>query len=340
MTDGVSAVPRSRGPGTDFDHVGLRFRTVHGYRRAFRMAGSGPAILLVHGISDNSGTWLRVLSRLARDYTVIAPDLLGHGKSDKPRADYAAAAYACGMRDLLSVLDVDRVTVVGHSLGGGVAMQFAYQFPERCERLVLVGSGGVGREVHPLLRLATAPGAELAMPIIAAAPVRGAVTRLMPFVHRLTGLDFGPDLAYALERYAALRDPGARTAFLRTLRSVVDVRGQVVTMLDRCYLTRGTPTLLMWGEKDRIVPAAHAALAHEAMPGSRLEMFAHSGHFPHQSEPRKFLAVLDEFIRETAPAEYDPRRWRSMLRGGREPERAENPAAVARIDRATVSSGS
>src|SRR6187399_857444 len=131
----------------------LQFRTIHGYRRAFRVAGSGPAILLIHGIGDNSTTWHTVQSMLARRYTVIAPDLLGHGQSDKPRADYSVAAYANGMRDLLSVLDIDRVTVVGHSLGGGVAMQFAYQFPERCERLVLVGSGGVGASVHPLLRL-------------------------------------------------------------------------------------------------------------------------------------------------------------------------------------------
>jgi len=340
MSDGVSAVPRSRGATADLDHVGLRFRTVHGYRRAFRMAGSGPAVLLVHGISDNSGTWLRVLSRLARDHTVIAPDLLGHGKSDKPRADYAVAAYACGLRDLLGVLDVDRVTVVGHSLGGGVAMQFAYQFPERCERLVLVGSGGVGREVHPVLRLAATPGAGLAMPFAASAPMRSLVAGVLPALSRFTGLDFGPDLSYALERYAALRDPMARTAFLRTLRSVVDVRGQVVTMLDRCYLTRGIPTLLVWGAKDRIIPAAHAELAHAAMPGSRLAVFDRSGHFPHQSEPHRFLEVLGGFIRETAPAEYDPRVWRAILRDGRDPERTADPVAAARVDRATVSSGS
>ncbi|WP_233158267.1 alpha/beta fold hydrolase [Actinokineospora bangkokensis] len=304
------------------------------------MAGSGPAVLLVHGISDNSGTWLRVLSDLARTHTVIAPDLLGHGKSDKPRADYAAAAYACGMRDLLSVLDVDRVTVVGHSLGGGVAMQFAYQFPDRCERLVLVSSGGVSREVHPALRLAAMPGAELAMPVIASAPVRSLVARIAPWLPPVAGLDFGPDLDYALERYAGLRDPSARTAFLRTLRSVVDVRGQVVTMLDRCYLTRGIPTLLLWGARDRIIPAAHAQLAHAAMPGSRLEVFDDSGHFPHHTEPQRFLATLLDFIATTEPAQYDPAKWRSILREGRGPERAQQPATVARIDRYTVSSGS
>ena len=135
-----------------------QFRNVHGYRRAFIKAGSGPALLLIHGIGDNADSWADVIPELAKDYTVIAPDLLGHGQSDKPRADYSIGAYANAMRDLLSVLDVDRVTVMGHSLGGGVAMQFAYQYPERCERLVLVGTGGVGHEVNPVLRFVALPG--------------------------------------------------------------------------------------------------------------------------------------------------------------------------------------
>ena len=285
----------------------LCYRVIHGYRRAYRIAGSGPALLLVHGISDHSGTWTHLLPELAKRYTVVAPDLLGHGGSDKPRADYAAGAYACGMRDLLTVLDVDRVTVVGHSLGGGVAMQFAYQFPELCERLVLVSSGGIGRGVHPLLRLACVPGAELALPLLTHLP---GVPALLPM------LDFGPDAKYARERYTALRGRAARTAFLRTLRSVVDVRGQVVTMLDRCYLTRGIPTLLVWGSADRIVPVGHAHKAHDAMPGSRLEIFEGAGHFPHQTDPRRFTALLDDFITSTTPAEHDPTNWRTLLRDG------------------------
>ena len=135
----------------------LQYRTIHGYRRAFRVAGSGPAILLIHGIGDNSTTWSQVQSKLAQRFTVIAPDLLGHGKSDKPRADYSVAAYANGMRDLLSVLDIERVTVVGHSLGGGVAMQFAYQFPQLVDRLILVGAGGVTKDVNVALRIASLP---------------------------------------------------------------------------------------------------------------------------------------------------------------------------------------
>jgi pimeloyl-ACP methyl ester carboxylesterase len=147
----------------------VRYVTVHGYRRAYVMAGSGPVLLLIHGIGDSSDSWRPVLEELAEHHTVVAPDLLGHGRSEKPRADYTVAGYANGMRDLLSVLEIERATVVGHSLGGGVAAQFAYQFPERCERLVLVGSGGVGRTVSPLLRFAAVPGAEALMPILGTA---------------------------------------------------------------------------------------------------------------------------------------------------------------------------
>src|SRR5271156_6808073 len=156
----------------------VQYVTIHGYRRAYVKAGSGPALLLIHGIGDSSDTWRPVVEQLAEHHTVVAPDLLGHGRSEKPRADYTVAGYANGMRDLLSVLDVERATVVGHSLGGGVAAQFAYQFPERCERLVLVGSGGVGRSVSPLLRLAAVPGAEALMPLLGLPPVRTA-SRLM-----------------------------------------------------------------------------------------------------------------------------------------------------------------
>ncbi|MGZ6792948.1 MAG: alpha/beta fold hydrolase, partial [Mycobacteriales bacterium] len=123
-------------------------RVVHGHRRAFLLAGptlgTASVLWLVHGIGDSSATWREVLPLLARTCTVVAPDLLGHGASDKPRADYSIGGFANGMRDLMVVLGVERATVVGHSLGGGVALQLAYQYPERVERLVLVAAGGLG----------------------------------------------------------------------------------------------------------------------------------------------------------------------------------------------------
>ena len=301
----------------DTEDMALRYLQIHGYRRAFRRGGAGETLLLIHGMGDSSATWSHVLPRLAENYDVIAPDLLGHGGSDKPRADYAVAAYACGMRDLLSVLGVERVTVIGHSLGGGVAMQFAYQFPDRCERLVLVGSGGIGPEVHPLLRLATAPGVEQVLRLASSPPIRTAGRLGSALLRRLGALTVGTDLDYIADTYPALDDVTARKAFLRTLKAVVDPRGQVITMLDRCYLTRGMPTLLLWGDADSVITVRHAELAHQAMPGSQLEIFAGAGHFPHRSDPERFLRVVEEFIKNTDPAEYDPETWRELLRSGR-----------------------
>ncbi|MEV5711975.1 alpha/beta fold hydrolase [Actinoallomurus sp. NPDC052274] len=282
------------------------------------MTGSGPPLLLIHGIGDNSGTWEDVIPRLAEGHTVIAPDLLGHGESAKPRADYAIAAYACGMRDLLGVLDVDRVSVIGHSLGGGIAMQFAYQFPERCERLVLVAPGGIGREVHPLLRMAAAPGAEVGLSLATSAPARTAVRLAAPALRLTGGLFLGTDFDYILRRYQGLRTRKAREAFLRCLRAGVDMRGQVITMLDRCYLAEGMPILIIWGREDHVIPVGHAMIAHAAMPGSRLEIFGRCGHFPHRDDPDRFVATVERFLETTEPALHDPAQWRRLLRAGRD----------------------
>lgn len=313
----------SRTAGAPADDAGagctprLRFRTIHGYRRAYRIAGSGPAVLLIHGIGDNSTTWTEVQTRLARRFTVVAPDLLGHGQSDKPRADYSVAAYANGMRDLLSVLDIDRVTVIGHSLGGGVAMQFAYQFPQFVDRLILVAAGGVTRDVNVALRIAAAPlGSEalalLRLPLVL--PALRVAGRLAGTLIGSTGL--GRDLPEALRILADLPEPTASAAFARTLRAVVDWRGQVVTMLDRCYLTESVPVQLIWGDRDSVIPVSHAHLAHAAMPGSRLEIFTGSGHFPFHDDPDRFVAVVQRFIDTTAPAEHDQDKLRTLLRQG------------------------
>jgi pimeloyl-ACP methyl ester carboxylesterase len=296
--------------------AGVQYTTIHGYRRAFLRVGKGPAILLIHGIGDSSDTWRPVIEQLAKHHTVIAPDLLGHGRSEKPRADYSIAAYANGMRDLLSVLEVDRATVVGHSLGGGVAAQFAYQFPERCERLVLVGSGGVGRTVSPLLRLAAIPGAELLMPLFGLPPVQ-AFSRYVADLLRQLDTALGRDAEEVLAVFDSLPDTTARRAILRTLRSGVDWRGQVITMLDRAYLAEGVPTLLIWGRRDAIIPLGHGRLAHAAMPGSELEIFDEAGHFPHHTDPARFSKLVEEFIGRTAPSTFDSEEWRTRLRQGR-----------------------
>lgn len=296
----------------------LHHRTIHGYRRAFRVAGSGPAILLIHGIGDNSTTWSSVQSTLAQRFTVIAPDLLGHGKSDKPRADYSVAAYANGMRDLLSVLDIERVTVVGHSLGGGVAMQFAYQFPQLVDRLILVGAGGVTKDVNFALRIASLPmGSEalalLRLPLVL--PALQMMGRAAGLAIGSTGL--GRDIPEMLRILEDLPEPTASSAFARTLRAVVDWRGQVVTMLDRCYLTESVPVQLIWGSHDSVIPVSHARLAHAAMPGSQLEIFERSGHFPFHDDPDRFVEIVERFIDSTEPATHDQELLRGLLRNGR-----------------------
>ena len=295
----------------------LQFRTIHGYRRAFRIAGSGPVILLIHGIGDNSTTWTTVQAKLAQRFTVIAVDLLGHGQSDKPRADYSIAAYANGMRDLLSVLDIERATVIGHSLGGGVAMQFTYQFPQLVERLVLVGAGGVTKDVNVALRLASLPmGSEalalLRLPLVLPAlQIFGRAAGLV-----LGSTAVGRDLPDVLRILADLPEPMASSAFTRTLRAVVDWRGQSVTMLDRCYLTQSVPVQIVWGAEDVVVPVSHAQMAHAAMPGSRLEIFERSGHFPFHDDPDRFVEVIERFIDTTAASEYDQVALRELLRNG------------------------
>ena len=301
---------------SDDDGFGLRFRTIHGYRRAYRSAGSGPALLLVHGISDDSSSWLPVMPALAEHFTVVAPDLLGHGASDKPRADYSVAAFSNGMRDLLDVLDIDTATVVGHSLGGGVAAQLAYQYPDRVDRLVLVSTGGVAREVSPVLRAAAVPLAELGMwPL--RLPGSGLATRSALRLLGVLGSDLGRDadeVARVLEGHA---DGAARGAFIRTLRAVVDWRGQLVTMLDRAYLAERMPTMVMWGDHDGIIPVEHAHLAHQAMPGSRLSVYEGAGHFPHHTDPDRFVAEVCDFVATTEPFPHDHALRRELLRRGR-----------------------
>jgi pimeloyl-ACP methyl ester carboxylesterase len=246
---------------------------------------------------------------------VVAPDLIGHGESAKPRGDYSLGAFASGIRDLMQALAIERATIVGHSLGGGVAMQLAYQFPERCERLVLVSSGGLGREVNLILRAATLPGSELVIPVLASQRVLAAGSWLGRLVGR-AGVKAGSDLDELWRGLASLHDAGARQAFVYTLRSIIDPGGQRVSARDRLYLAKEMPTLIMWGESDRIIPAKHGEEAHEEMPDSRLEVFPGAGHFPHRDDPLRFVRVLDDFIRTTEPSQITEERMRALLREG------------------------
>jgi pimeloyl-ACP methyl ester carboxylesterase len=271
--------------------------SIHGHDVLYRQGGEGPVILLVHGIAGSSRTWRGVMPALAARHTVVAPDLLGHGESAKPIGDYSLGAYASGLRDLLGVLGIPRATVVGHSFGGGVTMQLAYQHPECCERLVLVGSGGLGREVSWMLRLLALPGSELLMPLIFPPFLRDRGDEMSRALHE-RGIR-SPRLDEMWRAYGSLADSPNRKAFIRTLRSVVDPGGQVVSAMDRLYLAAAMPTLIVWGERDDIIPVSHAHAAHEAIPGSRLEIFPDVAHFPHVERPEEFVRVLTDFMATT-----------------------------------------
>jgi len=293
--------------GFELHHV-----KIHGHDLGYRMAGEGPAIVLIHGIAGSSSAWREVMPALAGQYTVIAPDLLGHGQSAKPSGDYSLGAYVNVLRDLLGVLGIPRATVVGQSFGGGVAMQFCYQNPEWCERLVLVDSGGLGREVSWLLRFMTLPASEYLMPIIFPSFVRTRGDQLSRMLNS-RGIRM-PRIGEMWRAYASLTDGANRQSFIRTIRSVIDPGGQTVSAMDRLYLTEQVPTLIVWGEHDTIIPVRHAHEAHAAIPNSRLEVIANAGHFPHVEAPAAFLQALTDFIKSTAPARLEVQQFQHILR--------------------------
>lgn len=285
---------------------------VHGRPMNFVEAGSGPLLLLIHGMAGTCANWESVIEPLAIDHTVIAPDFPGHGASAPGGGDYSLGGLASALRDLMLSLGHERATLVGHSLGGGVAMQFTYQFPEMVERLVLVSSGGLGPDVSPILRAAALPGADLF--ISATAGVGKTVGSAIGRGIGAIGFRPNADLAEITRGYATLSDPERRKAFLATLRSVVDMDGQRIAALDRLYLAETLPVLIVWGENDPIIPVEHGRVAAEMIEGSRLEVFPGAGHFPHRDDPVRFAEVLREFLTTTAPASIDDEESRRLLR--------------------------
>jgi pimeloyl-ACP methyl ester carboxylesterase len=293
--------------------VKVKTETLHGRSVSYAEAGAGPVLLLVHGLGGSSENWRAVIEPLSREHTVIVPDFPGHGQSG-PGGDYSVGGLASSLRDLLLILGHRRATVVGHSLGGGVAMQFTYQFPEIVERLVLVSSGGIGPEVSPLLRAASLPGAG---PFIAAtAPLMRALASRLQRAEK-GGRPPSTDLAEVAHGYGLLSDRERRAAFLSTVRSVIGFGGQKVSAVDRLYLAEAVPVLIVWGGRDRLVPAHHAEHAHREIPGSRLEVFEGAGHLPQLEEPSRFVDVLERFLEETDPVEFDIDDWQRRFRAGK-----------------------
>jgi len=291
--------------------------SLHGHRLSYRTAGDdGPTVLLLHGLASSSASWEQTLRRLGADHRVIAPDMLGHGASEKPPGDYSLGAFASLVRDLLVALDIDSATVVGHSLGGGVAMQFLYQYPQFVQRLVLVDSGGLGKDVSIALRAVSLPGAEYVLPLVLNPRTRrlgSALRRSVGRVLSLLPLRIGPAMTEVASALSSLTERDARAAFVHTARSVVDIGGQRVSGTDRFYLAARTPLLVVWGARDAVIPVTHAYAAHEAVAGSQLAVFERSGHFPQCDEPDRFAATLREFITATTGSSHAHEAWRQAL---------------------------
>ena len=287
---------------------------LHGHQVVYRTAGDGPPVVLIHGMVNASRHWADVAERLAAHHTVIAPDLIGHGDSATPRGDYSLGAHAAVIRDLLSALGIERATMVGHSLGGGVAMVYFWQFPERVERLALVSSGGLGDEVSPLLRSAALPGAGALISLATHRRVTGALDRAGVAL-RERGSWVGPQLQAVARALRPLESAGQREAFVQTLRAVIDRHGQRVSATDRLYLLRDMPTLIAWGERDRTIPVEHGLAAHAAIPGSRFVTIPGAAHFPHIERPDALADALLDFIGSTDPARYDEAALEALLRG-------------------------
>ena len=284
---------------------------LHGRRVVYRVAGSGPPVVLIHGMLNSSSHWQSVALNLASEYTVLAPDLIGHGDSAAPRGDYSLGAHAASIRDLTAAIGIERATIVGHSLGGGVAMQFFYQFPQRVERLVLISSGGLGHDVSPMLRTAALPGTSALLSAIRPrllGAVEDAGRRL-----REREVRAGVYLQAIARALRPLENAGARAAFLQTLRSVIDVHGQRVSATDRLYLLETMPTLIVWGERDNTIPIEHGRLAHAAIPESVFATIAKAAHFPHLEDPDSLSEILRGFIRDTRPGCIEDADWGAVL---------------------------
>ena len=299
---------------------------LHGREVAYVAGGEGPTLLLIHGIGGDWRTWEPVLDGLARHHHVVAVDLPGHGGSSKGAGDYSLGALASGLRDLGGALGLERATVIGHSLGGGVAMQFAYQFPERCERLVLVSSGGLGPDVGLILRLASLPGSELVLSL--AAPAGRSLANIAARAGRALRLRPTADAEHYVRAFVTLAEPESRAAFLGTLRGVVGTRGQLVDARDRLYLAEHVPTLIVWGARDAVLPIDHGHAAHEAMPGSRLEIYENAGHLPQLDQPARFVATLEDFVATTDPSTFSIERWAQLLRARAEGVESQSAPAA------------
>ncbi|MBW6439554.1 alpha/beta fold hydrolase [Actinoplanes hulinensis] len=283
-----------------------------GSELAYTTAGTGPAVLLVHGLGGDRRTWRHLIGPLAAGHTVIAVDLPGHGQSGAPAGDFSLGAHATALRDLLITLGHGSATVVGHSLGGGIALQFAYQFPERTDRLVLISSGGLGPEVTPVLRAATLPGAEVVVAGMALLP-RWLTRRVVPVLSLLPGVAARQDAGPLAEGLHQLLGATHRRAFIRTARSVLGWRGQAVSATSHLQLLADLPVMVAWGDHDATIPPRHHQAVADLLANPTVVEITGAGHYPHETAVDQILPALLAFLAGSTAFRYSEDRWRHLL---------------------------
>lgn len=277
--------------------------TASGHQMSYVTGGSGPPMVLLHGLGANSFTWRYVLPTLMQHYTIFAPDMFGCGDSDKANVDFSLHAMAGYVNGFMEAVGLDRAIFVGHSLGGGLTMQYCHEYPGHAERIVLVSSGGLGTDLHWLLRISTLPGANGIIGAMADPRTRlPQLSRTMEQrrLHRLDQ-EFDPDTQTMLDRFQSYE---TRQAFLSMLRHVGGLKGQRLSAL--AHLGELTvPVLLIWGARDSTIPVSHGRHALSFIPFAHLEVLPNCYHRPQIEAPRRFNELILDFLRaETWPPEH------------------------------------
>lgn len=296
----------------------LQSQTVvlHGREVSYKSGGSGPVVVTIAGITGACGHWDPVVAPLTDRYTVISPDLFGYESGVRALdGDCSVRAQAATIRDLLIAGGHERATLVGHSLGGGVCLALAIQFPELVERLVLISTGGLGSEINAVLRFASLPGAGTLGAVLGMSGLPRLVRRGAGLLES-AGLSASTDLREIGRGIALATEAQSREDFIGAVRGVIDHRGQRLSAANVLYLLEHWPTMIVWGRRDSIIPVAHAHAAHERVPTSRLEIIPDAGHFPHVDRPERVTELLDDFLSTTEPIHFTRADFARVLLGG------------------------
>lgn len=254
-------------------------------------SGRGPPTVLIHGLGGSCRDWLLNIRALSNHFLVLAPDLVGFGRSDKPRSfpsDPVTSFFPSLLNHFSTRLGLGSVNIVGHSMGGLVALQFALQFPRMVNKLVLVDSAGLGKEVPTLLRLLSIP----ALPASLLSPPKTLLKMVLSDTFHNEEIDIDESIE---EVYNYLRSEGAKESFLAVTRSIVGLRGQKIVLSDQLKDITAK-TLIIWGDQDKSLPVSHAHRAHRLIIDSELHILPQCGHCPQIEKPNEFNTLVTPFL--------------------------------------------